>query len=59
MKQKSSILALDWGKKYIGAAYVLEGTSIVFPIGYILNDAALIGALSEIVSRYRVRHIVI
>lgn len=59
MKQKSSLLALDRGKKYIGCAYALEGTSIVFPIGYILNDASVFAAISEQIVRYRVKHIII
>ena len=59
MKQKSSILAIDRGKKYIGCAYALEGSTIVFPIGYIINDAGVFAALSEQIVRYRVKHIVI
>lgn len=59
MKQKGSILALDWGKKYIGCAYALEGSSIVFPIGYILNDKSILGSLGDIVNRYRVKQIII
>lgn len=59
MKQKKSILAIDRGKKYIGCAYALEESTIVFPIGYLLNDKTLITDLKDIVSRYRVRHIVI
>lgn len=59
MKQKSSILALDRGKKYIGCAYALEGSSIVFPIGYVINDASAFAAIGEQITRYRVKHIVI
>ena len=59
MKQKSSVLSIDWGKKYVGAAYALEGSSVVFPIGYIINDASLFAALHELIGRYRVKTIVI
>ncbi len=59
MKQKSSVLAIDRGKKYIGCAYALQGSTVVFPIGYILNDKTMVESLRDIVSRYRVKHIII
>lgn len=59
MKQKSSVLSLDRGKKYVGCAYALEGSTVVFPIGYVLNDKALFPALHDIISRYRVKSLVV
>ncbi|MBP6910719.1 Holliday junction resolvase RuvX [Patescibacteria group bacterium] len=59
MKQKGSILAIDRGKKYIGCAYALEGSTVVFPIGYLLNDKGYVDNLRDIIARYRVKHIVV
>lgn len=59
MKQKSSVLAIDRGKKYIGAAYALQGSTVVFPIGYLTNDKGVFAALAELISRYRVKTIVV
>ncbi len=59
MKQKSSVLAIDWGKKYIGAAYALQGSTVVFPIGYLTNDKSVFAALGELIVRYRVKTIVV
>lgn len=43
----------------MGCAYVLEGSSVVFPIGYIINDASLFAGLHELIKRYRVKTIVV
>lgn len=59
MKQKNSILSIDRGKKYVWCAYALQGSSIVFPIGYIINDKTLFASLHDIISRYRVKTIIV
>lgn len=53
------LLSLDWGKKYIWAAYRNASINMVMPIGYILNDDMLYYNLRELLHKYKVTTIVI
>ena len=58
-RKQKSILGIDRGSKYIGVAYMLEGQSIAFPIGYLLNDQMIYFNISDLIVRHRVSTIVI
>lgn len=57
-KQKST-LAIDRGSKYVWLAYQQHGSTVVFPVGYILNDKMMYFSLSEIIFKHNVDTIVI
>jgi RNase H-fold protein (predicted Holliday junction resolvase) len=53
------ILAIDWGSKYIGLAYMEASSEVVFPVWYMLNDSMLYFSLADVIHRYKVTDIVI
>lgn len=58
-KKQHNILGIDWGKKYIGIAYTTKGNSVIFPLGYLLNDQMIFFSLSELLHKYMIKEIVI
>ena len=54
-----NILGVDWWTKYIGLAYRNEKSDMTMPIGYLMNDKSLFFNMSDILSRYFIKRIVI
>lgn len=53
-------LWIDWGSKYIGLAYTpLYNSDIVFPVGYVMNDAMTYYYIADLIQRYHIRKIVL
>lgn len=59
MKKENSILAIDWGSKYIWIAYKYDWTDVIMPIWYLMNDWAFFFSFSDILARYNVKKIVV
>ena len=59
MKKVKNILWIDWGTKYVWMAYIVENTSLVMPIGYIINDGSMYYNIWEIISRYNIFRIIV
>ena len=52
-------LGIDRGTKYIGLAYTPIGDSqIIYPIGYVMNDAMTYYYIADLIQRYHIRKIV-
>lgn len=58
-RKQKTILGIDRGTRYIGLAYALEGSDIVFPIGYILNDKMMYFNIAGIIEKHNVKKIMI
>lgn len=58
-RKQKSVLAIDRGSKYIGLAYETIGQTVVFPVGYILNDQMVYYNIAEVIERHNVSTIVI
>ncbi|MCX6823644.1 MAG: Holliday junction resolvase RuvX [candidate division SR1 bacterium] len=58
-RKQKSILGIDRGTKYIGLAYALQGSSVVFPIGYILNDKMMYFNIAGIIEKHNVGKIML
>ena len=53
-------LGIDRGTKYIGLAYTPIGDSqIIYPIGYVMNDAMTYYYIADLIQRYHIRRIVL
>ena len=53
-------LGIDRGTKYIGLAYTPIGDSqIIYPIGYVMNDAMTYYYIADLIQRYHIRKIVL
>ena len=59
MQRQSSVLAIDWGSKYIWLAHMWTKTQMIFPVWYILNDAMTYFSISDIIQRHHVKTIVL
>ena len=58
-RTKKWILGIDWGSKYVGVAYMWEGSSVVFPVGYLMNDQVIFFHIGELIQKYSIKTIVI
>lgn len=53
-------LGIDRWSKYIGLAYTpIEKSDIIFPVGYIMNDAMTYYYIADLIQRYHIRKIVL
>lgn len=55
----SHALGIDRGSKYIGLAYTPLNADVVFPIGYVMNDAMTYYYIADLIQRYRIRKIIL
>ncbi|EKD25333.1 MAG: hypothetical protein ACD_80C00084G0019 [uncultured bacterium (gcode 4)] len=58
-RKQKCILGIDRGTKYIGLAYALPGSDVVFPIGYILNDKMMYFNVAGIIEKHNVGKIML
>ena len=58
-RKQKSILGIDRGTKYIGLAYALPGSDVIFPIGYILNDRMMYFNVAGIIEKHNVGKIML
>jgi len=58
-RKQKSILGIDRGTKYIGLAYALQWSSVIFPIGYILNDKMMYFNIAGIIEKHNVGKIML
>lgn len=58
-RKTKSILGIDRGTKYIGLAYALPGSEVIFPIGYILNDKMMYFNIAGIIEKHNVSKIML
>ena len=58
-RKLANILAVDRWSKYIGFAYAHPNDEVIFPIGYLMNDAMLYFHISDMIQRYHIRTIVL
>lgn len=59
MKKNASVLWIDRGSKYIWVAYAPLSSSVIFPVGYLMNDQMIFFNLADLLKRYNVRTIVL
>ncbi|RKW20159.1 pre-16S rRNA-processing nuclease YqgF [Candidatus Gracilibacteria bacterium] len=55
----SHALGIDRGSKYIGLAYTPLNADVVFPIGYVMNDAMTYYYIADLIQRYHIRKIIL
>ena len=58
-RKTKAILGIDRGTKYIGLAYALPDSEVVFPIGYILNDKMMYFNVAGIIEKHNVGKIML
>ena len=58
-RKTKAILGIDRGTKYIGLAYALPGSSVIFPIGYIFNDKMMYFNIAGIIEKHNVGKIML
>lgn len=58
-RKAKAILGIDRGTKYIGLAYALPDSEVVFPIGYILNDKMMYFNVAGIIEKHNVGKIML
>ncbi len=58
-RKTKAILGIDRGSKYIGLAYALPGSEVVFPIGYILNDKMMYFNIAGIIEKHNIGKIML
>ncbi len=58
-RKTKAILGIDRGTKYIGLAYALPGSEVVFPIGYILNDQMMYFNIAGIIEKHNIGKIML
>lgn len=58
-RKTKAILGIDRGTKYIWLAYALPGSSVIFPIGYILNDQMMYFNIAGIIEKHNVNKIML
>ncbi len=58
-KKTFNVLWIDWWKKYLWMAYIGNDMNIIMPIWYVLNDKSIFFSVTEIISRYNIKKIVI
>jgi RNase H-fold protein (predicted Holliday junction resolvase) len=53
-------LWIDRWSKYIGLAYTaIEGSDVIFPIWYVMNDSMTYYYIADLIQRYHIRKIVL
>lgn len=58
-RKTKAILGIDRGTKYIGLAYALPGSEVIFPIGYILNDQMMYFNVAGIIEKHNIGKIML
>lgn len=58
-RKTKAILGIDRWTKYIGLAYALPGSEVIFPIGYILNDKMMYFNVAGIIEKHNVGKIML
>jgi RNase H-fold protein (predicted Holliday junction resolvase) len=58
-RKTKAILGIDRGTKYIGLAYALPDSEVIFPIGYILNDKMMYFNVAGIIEKHNVGKIML
>ena len=58
-RKTKAILGIDRGTKYIGLAYALPDSEVVFPIGYILNDQMMYFNVAGIIEKHNIGKIML
>ncbi|MCX6825076.1 MAG: Holliday junction resolvase RuvX [candidate division SR1 bacterium] len=58
-RKTKSILGIDRGTRYIGLAYALPGSDVIFPVGYILNDQMMYFNVAGIIEKHNVGKIML
>lgn len=58
-RKTKAILAIDRWTKYIGLAYALWESKVIFPIGYILNDKMMYFNIAGIIEKHNVGKIML
>jgi len=58
-RKTKAILGIDRWSKYIGLAYALPDSEVVFPIGYILNDQMMYFNVAGIIEKHNVGKIML
>ncbi|MDR0607493.1 MAG: Holliday junction resolvase RuvX [Candidatus Peribacteria bacterium] len=59
MRTQSTILGIDRGSKYIGLAYSPTDSTLIFPVGYLMNDQMIYFHIGDLIKRYGVKTIVL
>ena len=58
-RKTKAILGIDRWTKYIGLAYALPGSEVIFPIGYILNVKMMYFNVAGIIEKHNVGKIML
>ena len=58
-RKTKAILGIDRWSKYIGLAYALPGSEVVFPVGYVLNDRMMYFNVAGIIEKHNVGKIML
>lgn len=58
-RKQKCILGIDRGTKYIGLAYALQWSSVIFPVGYILNDKMMYFNIAGVIEKHNVGKIML
>lgn len=58
-RKTKTILGIDRGTKYIGLAYALPNSSVIFPVGFILNDKMMYFNIAGIIEKHNVSKIML
>ena len=58
-RKQKCILGIDRGTRYIGLAYALHWSDVIFPIGYILNDKMMYFNIAGIIEKHNVGKIML
>jgi len=58
-RKQKNILGIDRGTKYIGLAYAIQWSDVIFPIGYILNDKMMYFNVAGIIEKHNIAKIML
>ena len=58
-RKQKTILGIDRWTRYVWLAYALPGSSVIFPIGYILNDKMMYFNVAGIIEKHNVGKIML
>jgi RNase H-fold protein (predicted Holliday junction resolvase) len=59
MRNPPTTLGIDRGSKFVGLAYMIDNNPVIFPVGYLYNDKMLYFNIADLITRHRVKTIVI
>jgi len=59
MQSEINVLAIDWGSRYVGVAYIKKGQFMAMPMWYIINDWSLYFGLADIIARDQFTKVVV